>query len=173
MESLGKYLKKERELRQISVAEVAQSTRIPVRIIEQLEGDDVAALPADVFVRGYLRAYARAVSLDEGDVLAQHQSKPEPEAPPPLPALYTPEPGRRFGVAIALVILLILFTLALSIVLRPRHRDTPVELSHREQGSIPCLHVASAAVAATPASTSERSCFEASTTATPTASSLS
>jgi hypothetical protein len=159
MESLGKYLKKERELRQISVAEVAQSTRIPVRIIEQLEGDDVAALPADVFVRGYL--------------LAQHQSKPEPEAPPPLPALYTPEPGRRFGVAIALVILLILFTLALSIVLRPRHRDTPVELSHREQGSIPCLHVASAAVAATPASTSERSCFEASTTATPTASSLS
>jgi cytoskeletal protein RodZ len=129
MESLGRYLKKERELRQISVAEVAQTTRIPVRILEKLEGDAVDALPADVFVRGYLRAYARAVSLDEGDVLSRYQSKPEPEAPAALPAVYAPEPGRRFGIAIALVILLILFTLALSIVLRPRHRDAPIELS--------------------------------------------
>ena len=35
----------------------------------------------------------------------------------------------RFGVAIALVVLLILFTLALSIVLKPRGRDMPPELS--------------------------------------------
>lgn len=169
MESLGKYLKKERELRQISVAEVAQTTRIPARIIEQLEGDDAVALPADVFVRGYLRAYARAVSLDEGDVLSRHQSKPEPEAPPPLPALYAPEPGRRFGIAIALVILLILFTLALSIVLRPRHRDAPIELS---QGVTPCLQEAPAQVhTATRASTPEPSFFAVSTSATPIASS--
>jgi cytoskeletal protein RodZ len=131
MESLGSYLKRERELRQISVAEVAQTTRIPSRIIVQLESDELEALPADIFVRGYLRAYARAVSLDEGDVLARHQRKPEPERPAPLPAVYTPEPGRRFGIALALVILLILFTLALSIVLRPRHRDAPLELSSR------------------------------------------
>jgi cytoskeletal protein RodZ len=135
MESLGTYLKRERELRQISIAEIAQTTRISVRILEELEGDRMDALPADVFVRGYLRAYARAVFLDEGDVLARYQSKPEPEAPAPLPAVYTPEPGRRFGIAIALVILLILFTLALSVVLRPRHRDAPVELS---QVSVPC-----------------------------------
>jgi cytoskeletal protein RodZ len=129
MESLGSYLKKERELRQISLAEVAQTTRIPTRIIEQLENDELESLPADIFVRGYLRAYARAVSLDEGDVLARHRRKPEPERPTPLPTLYAPEPGRRFGIALALVILLILFTLALSIVLRPRHRDAPIELS--------------------------------------------
>ena len=130
MESLGSYLKRERELRQISVSEIAQTTRIPARIIEALESDRLDALPADVFVRGYLRAYARAVVLDEGDVLARFQSKPEPETPASLPAVYAPEPGRRFGIAIALVILLILFTLALSVVLRPRHRDAPVELSH-------------------------------------------
>jgi cytoskeletal protein RodZ len=129
MESLGSYLKRERELRQISIAEVAQTTRIPVRIISQLENDELEVLPADIFIRGYLRAYARAVSLDEGEVLGRHQRKPEPEAPPPLPAVYAAEPGRRFGIALALVILLILFTLALSIVLRPRHRDAPIELS--------------------------------------------
>lgn len=136
MESLGSYLKKERELRQISVAEVAQTTRIPMRIIALLENDELEALPADIFVRGYLRAYARALSMEEGEVLARHQRKPEPERPAPLPAVYTPEPGRRFGIALALVILLILFTLALSIVLRPRHRDAPIELSLR---AVPCL----------------------------------
>lgn len=135
MEPLGRYLKREREQRQITVAEVAQTTRIPTRIIAQLEDDELEALPADVFVRGYLRAYARALSIDEGDVLARHQRKPEPDRPPPLPAMYTPEPGRRFGIALALVILLILFTLALSIVLRPRHRDAPIELSQR---AVPC-----------------------------------
>lgn len=131
MESLGSYLKRERELRQISIAEVAQTTRIPSRIISHLENDELEVLPADIFIRGYLRAYARAVSLDEGEVLSRHQRKPEPEVPPPLPAVYSAEPGRRFGIALALVILLILFTLALSIVLRPRHRDAPIELSQR------------------------------------------
>jgi cytoskeletal protein RodZ len=159
MESLGSYLKRERELRQISVAEVAQTTRIPIRIITQLESDEMDALPADIFVRGYLRAYARAVSLEEGEVLARHQRKPEPERPAPLPAVYAPEPGRRFGIALALVILLILFTLALSIVLRPRHRDAPIELSRQV---VPCLRQPN---------TTTPSSYAASTTAKPIASS--
>jgi cytoskeletal protein RodZ len=124
-----------------------------MRIIAQLENDELDALPADIFVRGYLRAYARAVSIDEGDVLSRHQRKPEPERPAPLPAVYTPEPGRRFGIALALVILLILFTLALSIVLRPRHRDAPLELSlraapcHQLQLSLPSEMMRSSCVA--------------------------
>ena len=59
MSSLGSYLKREREHRQISVAELAQTTRIPVRILHQLETDEIASLPADVFVRGFLRAFQR------------------------------------------------------------------------------------------------------------------
>ena len=135
MSSLGSYLKRERELRQISVAELAQTTRIPVRILHQLETDEIASLPADVFVRGFLRAYARALSMDEEHVLARYAGRQTPEPPPALPAAaYAPESGRRFGIAIALFILLILFTLALSIVLRPRHRDAPLELSQ----AVPC-----------------------------------
>jgi cytoskeletal protein RodZ len=129
MSSLGSYLKKEREQRQVSAAELAQTTRIPVRILRQLEDDEFDRLPADVFVRGFLRSYARALGLDEEHVLARYVGRKTPEPPPALPAVYAPESGRRFGIAIALFILLILFTLALSIVLRPRHRDAPVELS--------------------------------------------
>jgi cytoskeletal protein RodZ len=132
MGSLGSYLRREREQKQISVAELAQTTRIPVRLLHQIENDDCDALPADVFVRGFLRSYARALGIDEEQVLARFRGRQTPEPPPALPAVYTPESGRRFGIAIALFILLILFTLALSIVLRPRQRDTPLELSfHR------------------------------------------
>lgn len=135
MGSLGSYLRKERDVRGLSVAEIAQSTRIPVRLLRHLENDDFDELPADVFVRGYLRAYARALGIPDQELLSRFAPTEEPdELPATLPAVYASESGRRFGIAIALVILLILFTLALSIVLRPRHRDAPVELS---QWSVP------------------------------------
>lgn len=141
MGSLGSYLKAERELRGLSVAEVAQSTRIPARVLNQLEADERDLLPADVFVRGYLRAYARVLGAPEADLLSRFEGKDQREdLPTPLPAVYAAEPGRRFGIAIALVILLILFTLALSIVLRPRHRDTPVELSQVPAAALTTLN---------------------------------
>src|SRR6185503_19066311 len=120
MSSLGSYLKREHEQRRVSVAELAQTTRIPVRLLQKIESDDTDDLPADVFVRGFLRSYARALKLDEEHVLSRYRGRVTPEPPPALPVAYTPESGRRFGIAIALFILLILFTLALSIVLRPR-----------------------------------------------------
>ena len=52
MESLGSYLRQEREVRELSVAEIAQNTRIPIRLLRHLENDDFDELPADVFVRG-------------------------------------------------------------------------------------------------------------------------
>ncbi len=158
MGSLGSYLKRERELRQMSIAELAQITRIPARVLQHLENDAHSELPADVFVRGFLRSYANALGLDDESVLARYRGRESQEPPPSLPAVYAPEPGRRFGIAIALVILLILFTLALSIVLRPRHRDAPLELSIK---AVPCQSETSSP---TP------SCFAASTTAKPIAS---
>src|SRR5688500_11431508 len=71
MGSLGSYLKRERELRQMSIAELAQITRIPARVLQHLENDAHSELPADVFVRGFLRSYAHAVGLDGESVLAR------------------------------------------------------------------------------------------------------
>lgn len=132
MESLGRHLRQERELRQLSLEEMAQTTRIPLRMLEHIEADRFDSLPGDVFARGFLKSYARALGLRSDDVVARFDAlaAPEPDtAPAPIASITPPERGRRFGIAIALVILLILFTLALSIVLRPRHRDTPIELS--------------------------------------------
>lgn len=131
MESLGHFLRHERELRQMSLEEVAQTTRIPLRMLQHLEQDQLDALPGEVFVRGFLKSYAKSVGLEVDHVLARYgERKRGPvTAPAPITAITAPERGRRFGIAIALVILLILFTLALSIVLRPRQRNTPIELS--------------------------------------------
>lgn len=130
MAHAGSTLKTERELRQISLEEVAQVTRIPLSSLRMLEDGELAELPGEVFVRGFLRSYARALDLDVDEVLAIHGGDVSPSAAPaPLGSVSTPERGKRVGIAVAVAILLLLFTLALSVVLRPRRLDTPVELS--------------------------------------------
>lgn len=176
MQSLGQFLKQERESRQMALPEVAQLTRIPVRMLRGLEQDDYENLPADVFVRGYLKAYCRALHIDELPVLEWFtRGRPEEkETPVALPLVDAPETGRRFGIAIALVILLILFTLALSIVLRPRHRDTPIELSMlRAPTLLLPVSTLSGDTCAPEVNLQKPSCCVRSTTATLTASSRS
>ncbi|HVY47078.1 MAG TPA: helix-turn-helix domain-containing protein [Minicystis sp.] len=138
MDSIGRYLKRTREGRAMSVEEVSRATRIPIASIERIEADHFDDLPGEVFVRGFLRAYARAVALPVEEVLARYTASRRVALVTPLP-LASPArraPTKRFGVALAFVLLLILFTLALSIVLRPRGHDMPPELS-RITGSAP------------------------------------
>lgn len=76
---LGARLKAAREARGLERKDVAQQLRLDVHVIEALEADDLARLPARTFVRGYLRNYARLVGLDEALVA---EALPEAEATP-------------------------------------------------------------------------------------------
>lgn len=168
-DGIGAWLREEREARQLSLEELAQTTRIPLRSLQLLEEDRFDALPGDVFARGFLRSYARALGLSVDEVLARFDglraSLPSEPEPPPRMSSAPAERGSGFGIAIALVILLVLFTLALSIVLRPRRRDVPVELSRVER-VLPTSCLA-------PPSASPPWCSAPSTTGTRTASSRS
>ena len=115
----------------MSVEEIARSTRGPIDSVTRIEADQFDELPGEVFVRGFLKSYARAVGLPPEDVLARYTASRRVAWVTPLPLSSPSKParGRRFGVAIAFVLLLILFTLALSIVLKPRGHDMPQELS--------------------------------------------
>jgi cytoskeletal protein RodZ len=143
-ESIGNFLKKAREARRMSLAEVSRVTRIPVATLESLESDHFDDLPGEVFVRGFLKSYAQAVRIVPEEVLARYTSSRRIAYVTPLP-LATPIAGgqdgrgRRFGIAIAFVLLLILFTLAISIVLKPRGHDMPAELS--QSGSPSALSI--------------------------------
>ncbi|MBT8493554.1 MAG: helix-turn-helix domain-containing protein [Deltaproteobacteria bacterium] len=60
----GTSLRERREERELSLENIATTTRIPMRSLEALEHGRFSELPADVFVRGFLRSYARCVGLD-------------------------------------------------------------------------------------------------------------
>jgi cytoskeletal protein RodZ len=140
--SIGSFLKRQRELRHMSLAEVSRVTRITAPTLESIESDRFDELPGEVFVRGFLRSYAQTVGVDPDEVLARYASSRRVAFVTPMPIaspVTAPRPnqGLRFGVAIAFVLLLILFTLAMSIVLKPRGRDVPPELSaHAVQGDV-------------------------------------
>jgi cytoskeletal protein RodZ len=70
--SLGMYLRTERELRGISLEEVSKVTRVRFVYLQHLEGDDFVGLPADVYVRGYIRSYARFLGIDAERCIEQY-----------------------------------------------------------------------------------------------------
>ncbi len=137
MASVGQFLREKREERRMSVEEIARATRVPASSVERIESDQFDELPAEVFVRGFLKSYAQAVGVSSEEVLARYTSSRRVAwvTPLPLSSAAKPARGRRFGVAIAFVLLLILFTLALSIVLKPRGNDMPQELSRNDSPS--------------------------------------
>ena len=133
MDSIGAYLRRERELRHVSLEELVQITRVPLRMLQRIEEDRFDELPGEVFARGFLRVL-RARPRPRRDRRARAlrrrtQGGGAGAAAALWPRCRPPERGRRFGIAIALVILVILFTLALSIVFNARQRNTPLELS--------------------------------------------
>jgi cytoskeletal protein RodZ len=131
MEPVGQFLRRQREARRMSLEEVARAPRVTLASMERLEAGQFDELPGEVFVRGFLRSYARAVDVSCDEVLARYTASRRTAWVTPLPisAPARAARGGRFGVAIAFVLLLFLFALALSIVLKPRSHDMPQELS--------------------------------------------
>lgn len=72
-ESLGDYLRREREFRKITQADVARATRLQVAYIQSLEAEAFEELPGRTFIRGYLKAYAQHIGLSAEDVLLRYE----------------------------------------------------------------------------------------------------
>lgn len=69
MESIGAYLKRQRKMRQIPLEEVARLTKINLRNLEALEGNDFSSLPGPVFAKSFVKSYARVIGLDGDDAM--------------------------------------------------------------------------------------------------------
>lgn len=72
--TFGERLKRERELREISINELTKSTRISERFLEALENEEWAKLPGGVFGRAFVRTIARYLGLDEESLLAEYDA---------------------------------------------------------------------------------------------------
>ena len=64
LQELGSLLKQERERRGLSVRDVMDATKISRRNLNALEDGEVKLLPHPVYLKGYVRNYARLVGLD-------------------------------------------------------------------------------------------------------------
>ncbi len=73
MESPGEYLRRERELRRVSITKIFEVTRVPVKALEALEADNYENLPHPTFVKGYIKSYCKALGLDENDAVLRYE----------------------------------------------------------------------------------------------------
>jgi transcriptional regulator with XRE-family HTH domain len=81
-ESLGTWLRHERERRQISLESVADRTKINIGLLKGLERDDVSRWPSGLFRRSFIRGYANATGLDPDAILSEFLTRfPDPDQP--------------------------------------------------------------------------------------------
>jgi cytoskeleton protein RodZ len=83
-ESPGKFLKKERETRNISLEEISYFSKIKERHLKAIEEDRYDLLPPALYVKGYLNVYARYLNLNPKDIIVQYENY--------LKSLLPPEP---------------------------------------------------------------------------------
>ena len=70
--SFGEELRREREIRGISLKEISDATKISKRFLEAIERNDHKTLPAPVFTRGFVREYARYLGLNSEDIVNRY-----------------------------------------------------------------------------------------------------
>ena len=71
MPSFGETLRRERELRGVSLREIADTTKISVRFLQALEQDRLDVLPGGVFRRAFVKQYAKHLGLDAERLVAE------------------------------------------------------------------------------------------------------
>jgi cytoskeletal protein RodZ len=111
MASFGEKLRHEREMRGVSLRDIAEGTKISRRFLQALEEDRVDVLPGGLFPRAFVKQYAAFLGLDPdravADFVAAH-GEPAPErrvAAPPAPPRFSLSPGQLVLAVLAVVVL--------------------------------------------------------------------
>src|SRR5438094_3190464 len=105
MDSFGATVKRERQQRKIELHDISASTKISTRFLRALEEEQFDHLHGGIFNKGFVRAYAHHLGIDEQQAVADYleasgANQPITQAEPP-PILIPPkEDGRYSGVHI-------------------------------------------------------------------------
>lgn len=131
-ESPGAILLAERRNQGLSLGDIARQLKLSVRQVEALERDDYAAFSGPLFVRGFLRNYAKLLHLEPEALLAAANLSATPVSVGPPPAAYVPvsaanPEGRRKFVAwsVTVVLAIIVLMLLASNVSKDRREPAP------------------------------------------------
>ena len=124
MSSFGDKLKRERELRGISLREIADGTKISVRFLQALEEDRIEALPGGLFPRAFVKQYALFLGLDAERSVAEFaeahgESVPERRTVAPIQA------SRQRSLPVGHIFLGVIAVAAVALTLGRRGTEAP------------------------------------------------
>lgn len=97
--SIGQKLRQAREAKGLTLHDVQQETKIRERYLEAIEADLPEELPAAVYVRGFIRSYARLVGLDPDEAVRLYIENHTPAAPEETPGQLLAAPSEERGKA--------------------------------------------------------------------------
>jgi cytoskeleton protein RodZ len=109
--NLGAFLRTEREKMNLSQDQIAQKMHLRRFVIEAIENEAWDRLPPPVFVRGFIRSYARTLELDENKVLELYHlaAPPEKDTLRPVAVARPSHRGRTLFILGALAVVLCVF----------------------------------------------------------------
>jgi len=107
--TFGEHLKREREMRGVSLDEISAATRIATRFLQAIENEQWDQLPGGIFNRGFVRAMAHYLGLDEESIVAEYAlavgDRPSIPVWTGTPPAVTPEQPWRLWILVALLVL--------------------------------------------------------------------
>jgi len=129
---LGLLLRKAREARGLTIADVVAALKYSPRQIEALEADQMLLLPGNVFVRGIVRSYARMLKLDPAPLLALLEVEApvvplDVKAPDDMGVAMPRDQARQISVLVAVLVLGAIAAAAAGVwhFLTPQQRPVP------------------------------------------------
>jgi cytoskeletal protein RodZ len=160
MPTLGEELRRRREERGTTLAEISEATRIGTRFLKAIESDNFSVLPGGIYTRNFIRSYAERVGMEEDAAIAlyhQQVSGQSGESPQPSPAESTARPTREpqtrpetvairpnapprtnwSTIVIAAGVLLIILIIAVSLVQRLNRAQTEGETQSGRDSAAP------------------------------------
>lgn len=83
MGSFGDRLRREREMRGVSLDDIAEATKIGTRLLRALEDEHFEVLPGGIFNKGFVRAYSKYLGLNQEEMVADYLQAAGETAPDP------------------------------------------------------------------------------------------
>lgn len=111
MKEIGEILQKAREEKAISLEQISELTKIRLLYLKALEAGEFEKLPGRVYVKGFLKSYAKTVELDPTKILQIYQTYMDQlpvEEPPKVETRISPMKPRSMGRIILVVLIIFL-----------------------------------------------------------------
>ncbi len=107
----GASLKAAREAKNMALADVAAKLKLTSRQVEALEEEDFDHLPSEVFVRGFVRNYARLVGLEPDSLIAPVDAQVSEVITAPSAGLHVGSNGIRRWLVYPLIVVTVFLVL--------------------------------------------------------------